>query len=152
MIRQTPNFTKGFILNPRGIVLHHTAGGYVGSVQWCLNPISKVSYHAIVNTDGSITTLAQDNQRAWHSGVSVFRGRKNCNNFMLGIAVIGDTNFRELYAAEIDTVAKWCISRMKKYGFGIDMITTHKKISPGRKNDVDARAELAIIKKIEELF
>jgi N-acetyl-anhydromuramyl-L-alanine amidase AmpD len=148
--RQTQNFTKGFVLKPRGIVLHHSGGGYVGSVQWCLNPNSKVSYHKIVNTDGNYTTIAQDNQRAWHSGKSSFKGKTNCNDFMLGFSVIGDTNFRELNKEEIETVAKLCISAMKKYGFGIDMITTHKKISPGRKTDVDSRAELAIIKKIVE--
>ena len=50
-IRQTPNW-KGNI-KPQGIILHHTAGSYVGSVSWCLDPESKVSYHCIVDLNGN---------------------------------------------------------------------------------------------------
>jgi hypothetical protein len=37
---------------------------------------------------------------------------------------------------------------MKAYNFGIDQITTHRHVSPKRKNDVDVRAE----KKIKDLI
>ena len=84
-IRQTTNW-KGNI-KPQGIILHHTAGSYIGSVSWCLDPESKVSYHCIVDLNGNYTTIAKDNQRAWHAGKSSFNGRKDCNSFMLGIAV-----------------------------------------------------------------
>jgi N-acetylmuramoyl-L-alanine amidase len=148
--RQSPNISKGIIIKPEGIVLHHTAGSYQGSVSWIMNPISKVSYHCVVDLNGNYTTLAHDNQRAWHAGISSFNGRKNCNDFMLGIAVSGDTNTRQLNDMEIETVAKWCIDKMKKFDFGIDMITTHRAISPVRKNDIDIRAERAILNKIRE--
>jgi len=141
--KQSPNISQRAIV-PEGIVLHHTAGSYAGSVNWCLNPNSQVSYHCIVDLNGDRTYLAKDNQRAWHAGKSVFRGRSDCNSFMLGIAVSLDTNTRELTQKEIESVACWCIDKMKLYGFGIEMITTHREISPGRKNDVDLRAEFAI--------
>ena len=145
--KQSPNISPRPIA-PKGIVLHHTAGSYIGSVNWCLDPQSKVSYHCIVDLNGNRTYLAKDTQRAWHAGVSTFKGRSNCNDFLLGIAVSLDTTTRELTEAEIESVACWCIDKMNQYGFGIDMITTHRDISPGRKNDVDVRAEKAIREKI----
>jgi N-acetyl-anhydromuramyl-L-alanine amidase AmpD len=141
--KQSPNISQRAIF-PEGIVLHHTAGSYAGSVNWCLNPNSQVSYHCIVDTNGDRTILSKDNQRAWHAGVSSFRGRSNCNDFLLGIAVSLDTNTRELTPQEIESVACWCIDKMQLYGFGIEMITTHREISAPRKNDVDLRAEFAI--------
>ena len=143
VFKQTPNISQKPIV-PEGIVLHHTAGSYAGSVNWCLNPQSQVSYHCIIDLNGDRTILAKDNQRAWHAGKSVFRKRANCNDFMLGIAVSLDSNTRELSQKEIESVACWCLDKMNLYGFGIEMITTHREISLGRKNDVDLRAEFAI--------
>jgi N-acetyl-anhydromuramyl-L-alanine amidase AmpD len=68
VVKISPN--KGRALSPKGIVLHHTAGSYSGSVSWCLNPKSRVSYHAIVNLNGDMTILVPDNSQAWANGVS----------------------------------------------------------------------------------
>lgn len=149
-VRQTPNW-RGHI-KPLGIILHHTAGTYKSSVNWCLDPKSKVSYHCIVDLNGDYTTLAQDNQRAWHAGKSSWNGRNDCNSFMLGIAVTGDTNKRRLSEFEIETVAKWCVSKMRLYGFGLDMVTTHREVSPGRKTDISQGAEDIIKKKINDIL
>lgn len=148
--KPTPNVSRGREIIPEGIVLHHTGGSYSGAVAWCLNPRSQVSYHVIVNLDGKRTILASDNQRAWHSGVSSFKGKSGCNNFMLGISVSGDTNHRELTKEEIESVALLCVDKMKLWGFGLDDITTHKEVSPGRKNDVDIRAEESIKRQIKK--
>jgi N-acetyl-anhydromuramyl-L-alanine amidase AmpD len=150
VFRNSPNSSR--TMKPEGIVLHHTAGGYSGSVSWCLNAKAKVSYHCIVNTTGERTVLVPDNVRAWHAGVSSFKGKANCNNFLLGIAVSGNTNERELTNEEVESVAEWCVRKMKAYGFGLDAITTHRHVSPTRKNDVDIRAEKRIKDKIIELI
>jgi N-acetyl-anhydromuramyl-L-alanine amidase AmpD len=70
----------------------------------------------------------------------------------LGIAVTGNTSKRLLNEDEINSVAEWCVAKMKLYNFGIDRITTHREICPGRKADVDPRAEKAVKEKILELL
>jgi N-acetyl-anhydromuramyl-L-alanine amidase AmpD len=144
--RATPH--KRGTIRPTGIVLHHSGGSYLGGVEWILNPISKVSYHYLINTDGRGTQFALPTERTWHAGVSSFKGRRNCNDFMIGISVSGDTTKRILTTEEIEAVGNLCIELMKKYNFGVDNITTHAEISPGRKNDVDTRAKKAIIQYI----
>ena len=151
-IKQTPNVSKGTTIKPTGIVLHHTGGSYVGAVSWCMNPTSQVSYHCIVDTNGDRTILAQDNQRAWHAGKSSFKGKNDCNSFMLGIAVSGDTHSRQMTNQEIDSVARWCIDKMNLHKFGIETITTHAVVSPGRKNDVSQTAEKQIKQRIQEIL
>lgn len=152
VFRQSPNISAGRTINPIGIILHHSGGSYEGTINWCLNPASKVSYHCVVNTDGSITELAQDNQRAFHAGASFFMGRRDCNSFMLGISVTGDTYLRRLTNQEINAVANWCVEKMTKFKIPIQNITTHRAVSPGRKLDVDPRAETDIIHRIKQIL
>ena len=151
VIKQSPNVSNSPI-KPLGIILHHSAGSYHSSVDWCLRKESKVSYHCIVDLTGDRTILAKDTQRAWHAGKSKFKGKNDCNTFMLGIAVTGDTNKRRLSEFEIESVAKWCVEKMKLWGFGIDWITTHREVSPGRKSDVSIEAEKQIKERISKLL
>jgi AmpD protein len=148
--KNSPNSSR--TLKPEGVVLHHSAGSYPGTVAWIMNRESKVSYHCVVSESGERTILVPDNVQAWHAGKSVFNGKSSCNSFMLGVSVSGDTNKRELTDDEALSVAQWCVRKMKAYNFGIDQITTHRHVSPNRKNDVDVRAEKKIKDFILELI
>ena len=125
--------------------MHHTAGSYSGSVAWCLNPSAKVSYHCIVNTTGERTILARYTQRAWHAGKSTFEGQSDCNSFTLGVAVSGNTYNRELTNEEVNSVAEWVVARMIEFKIPIERVTTHRAISPVRKNDVSPQAEKVLL-------
>ncbi len=146
VFKASPNISYNTI-RPEGVVLHHSYGSYKGGVSWILNDSSNVSYHVLIDTDGSRTVFAKDTQRAWHAGKSAFNGRPGCNNFMLGLAFSGDTTSRELTQAEIDSAVEYLLPRFERWGWPKDLstITTHKEVSPGRKEDVDSRAEKAII-------
>jgi len=95
-VRPTPNKSSSKI-TPEGVVLHHSYGSYAGGVSWILNDTSNVSYHVLIDTDGSRTVFADDNERAWHAGKSSFNGRGGCNGFMLGVAFTNDTNSTRAY-------------------------------------------------------
>ena len=144
--KASPNISYSTI-RPEGVVLHHSYGSYKGGVSWILNDASNVSYHVLINTDGERTVFAKDTQRAWHAGSSSFKGRSGCNGFMLGLAFTGDTNDRELTQAEIDSAVEFLLPRFERWGWPKDLstVTTHREVSPGRKTDVDTRAEKAII-------
>jgi len=146
VFKATPNISYSTI-EPEGVILHHSYGSYKGGVSWILNDASNVSYHVLIDTDGSRTVFAKDTQRAWHAGKSSFNGRTGCNSFMLGLAFSGDTASRELTKAEIDSAVEYLLPRFERWGWPKDLstITTHKDVSPGRKVDVDSRAEKAII-------
>ena len=44
----------------------------------------KVSSHLLIERDGSLVQFVPFNKKAWHAGVSSFKGRKNCNEFYIG--------------------------------------------------------------------
>jgi N-acetylmuramoyl-L-alanine amidase len=110
-----------------------------------MDPISKVSYHAIVAQDGGRTVLADPDERAWHAGISSWRGKRDLNSWSIGAAFEGDTNKRELGEAEMASMAEYLLPLIKKYGLTLNDVTDHRTVSPGRKDDLKA-SELARLK------
>ena len=141
----TPNVSKGRSIVPKAIVLHHTSGNYNGSVAWCLDPTSRVSYHCIVAKDGRRSVLADPDERTWHAGVSSWRGRKDLNSWSVGAAFEGDTNKRQLNDTEMESMADYLLPIMKRYNLALRDVTDHRTVSPGRKDDL-AMTEFARFK------
>ena len=141
----SPNVSSGKRIAPKAIVLHHTSGSYAGSVAWCMNPASRVSYHAIVAKDGRRTVLADPDERCWHAGKSSWRGRRDLNSWSVGAAFEGDTNTRQLGEAEMASIVEYVLPLLKKYGLSLNNVTDHRTVSPGRKDDLSP-TELARFK------
>jgi N-acetylmuramoyl-L-alanine amidase len=124
---------------PEIIVLHGTAGGSdIGDLSWLLNPASKVSYHYLIGRRGTIWQLVPERLRAWHAGVSTYQGRANVNDFSIGVAFAnkGPGNPPDPYTPEQIEAGAWlCADIWTRRGIGLDRITTHAAVSPGRKTD-----------------
>jgi N-acetyl-anhydromuramyl-L-alanine amidase AmpD len=133
----TPNVSRGKRIKPQAIVLHHTSGSYAGSVAWCMNPASRVSYHCIVAKDGRRSTLADPDERTWHAGVSSWRGKRDLNSWSIGAAFEGDTYKRPLGEDEMASMAEYLAPLMKLYRLTLDDVTDHRTVSPGRKDDLN---------------
>lgn len=86
--KPTPNISGK--MNPDTIVLHDTASGLTssGPIGWLCNPVAKASAHFVVGRDGDITQLAYTNVKTWHAGKSSLNGRRNVNDFSIGIEMV----------------------------------------------------------------
>lgn len=96
---------------------------------------SRVSAHLFIERDGRLTQFVPFDQRAWHAGVSRWRGRDNCNDFSVGIELEGtdELSFTDVQYLVLEDVVR---SLRKTYGTLADEpLVGHADIAPGRKTD-----------------
>jgi N-acetyl-anhydromuramyl-L-alanine amidase AmpD len=136
---------KGGTMQPLGIVFHSSYGSAAGSLSWIKNPASKVSYHTMIFPDGTRHNVVPFNRIAWHAGQSTFRGRSGCNGFTIGISWEGNLYTRQLTEDEIASAVELAVRLMRQYNIGLDWVTDHRTVSPGRKEDIPPGV-LAMIK------
>ncbi len=95
----------------------------------------RVSAHFAVDRAGMITQFVSTSRRAWHAGASEWEGHKNCNDFSIGIEIIGD-ELSPFSDAQYRETARLCRVLMKIYrGINTERIVGHFDIAPGRKWD-----------------
>ena len=95
----------------------------------------KVSSHLLIKRDGSITQFVPFNKKAWHAGISTFRGREDCNEFSIGIELEGtdESKYEKQQYESLISVTKELMSffpDIKK-----ETIVGHSDIAPDRKTD-----------------
>jgi N-acetyl-anhydromuramoyl-L-alanine amidase len=95
----------------------------------------RVSAHFVVDRAGGITQFVPVARRAWHAGESAWQGRPDCNDYAIGIEMVGDER-QPFTAGQYTETARLC--RMLMQGFpGItrQRIVGHSDVAPGRKWD-----------------
>jgi AmpD protein len=91
-----------------------------------------VSSHFLVRRDGRLLQFVSCNERAWHAGVSRFRGRAHCNDFSIGIELEG-TDDLPYEAGQYAMLARLLRALGRRYP--IQHVTGHSTIAPERKTD-----------------
>ena len=121
------------------IVIHYTGmQSERESLLRLCNPKSKVSSHFLINRNGKIYRLVEDNKIAWHAGKSCWGRYKNLNKNSIGIELVnkghkfGYTSFGK---KQFLSLIKICKSLIKKYKIKSSNIIGHSDIAPLRKID-----------------
>jgi AmpD protein len=132
------------------IVLHsislppgHFAGDavqrlFMNQLDWNEHPYFKameglrVSSHFFIRRDGELWQFVDCDERAWHAGVSHYRGRDNCNDDAIGVELEGleGGTFEPM---QYETLASLAAALMQRYP--ITQIAGHEDVAPGRKFD-----------------
>lgn len=121
------------------IVLHATAdeGDEAGAESWLCKRDSQASAHLLIRRDGTAVRLVPDALRAWHAGVSAFRGRCDVNAFSLGWELCNRNDGRERFTdAQYETVARIAAHYIGQ-GLTFPEFAGHDEVAlpPGRKTD-----------------
>ena len=108
----------------------------------------RVSSHLLIRRDGELVQYVPFHKRAWHAGVSEYRGREICNNFSIGIEMEG-SDFEAFTADQYSTLEATIKTLLKSYAsLSAAAITGHEQIAPGRKTDPGPYFELQRLEKI----
>lgn len=95
----------------------------------------KVSAHLFISRGGKVTQFVNLNHRAWHAGVSSFKGRENCNDFSIGIEMEG-TDTEPYTDRQYQVLIEVTQAIQNAYpGISNRQICGHCDIAPERKTD-----------------
>lgn len=118
------------------IIIHANGGTASSTLNWFKNPDANVSYHYLVTLTGEIWQFVDENERAWHAGVSEWDGFTDLNDLSVGIAIESDEGLNsQVNGAQYTALLELTQDVQQRYGIHTAHIRGHKEVSPGRKTD-----------------
>ena len=94
----------------------------------------KVSSHFLITRKGALIQFVPTHKRAWHAGISTYKGKENCNDFSIGIELEGcdDEEFEKEQYHSLSRLINFLSIDLK---INKQNIVGHADIAPGRKTD-----------------
>ena len=137
----SPNFDDRTL--PISLLILHYTGMATGeaALERMRDADAKVSAHYMVEEDGRIFQLVDEEKRAWHAGVSEWQGETNINSNSIGIEIVNgghdhpnaDGSLPSFPDVQINAVIALSKDILKRHG---DLtVLGHSDIAPDRKID-----------------
>ena len=123
---------------------------FTNQLDWEAHPYFKsmeglqVSAHFYIRRTGDVLQFVSCDDRAWHAGMSRYRGRDNCNDDSIGIELEGLEG--GLFEAAQYGALEALIPALAQC-YPISHIAGHEHIAPGRKADPGPGMDWAALKK-----
>jgi N-acetylmuramoyl-L-alanine amidase len=134
----SPNFDNR-VSPPDMIVLHYT-GMKTGAeaLARMTDPEAKVSAHYMIEEDGRVYSLVSEERRAWHAGVSFWKGATDINAASIGIELVNpghEFGYRAFPDAQIEALIELMDDIRSRWTVPESRILGHSDVAPARKTD-----------------
>jgi len=134
----SPNFDAR-TAPPDMIVLHYT-GMQTGraALDRLRDPAAEVSAHYLVEEDGRVFSLVAEERRAWHAGVSFWKGRQNLNGVSVGVEIVNpghDFGYRAFPESQVEAVIELIDDIRSRWSIDDSNIVGHSDVAPERRQD-----------------
>jgi N-acetylmuramoyl-L-alanine amidase len=134
----SPNFDAR--TGPPDMIVVHYTGMETGDAALARlrDPAAKVSSHYMIEEDGRAYRLVPEERRAWHAGVSFWRGETALNGVSIGIEIVNpghEFGYRPFPDAQIATVIALIGEIRGRWSVPDTRIIGHSDIAPARKQD-----------------
>jgi len=121
------------------VVLHYTEmkPAETAIARMC-DPEAEVSAHYCITEEGEVIRLVPEEKRAWHAGLSYWRGHRDVNSASIGIELDHPGHalgYREFADAQIDALVPLLSRIVKTYDIPRSNVVAHSDIAPARKID-----------------
>ncbi len=121
------------------LVMHYTGMQDAASaIALLCSPAAKVSAHYVVDEDGTIYCLVPEQKRAWHAGISYWRGRRLLNDASIGIEIVNpghEWGYRAFPEAQMAAVEALSLGILSRHAIPARNVVAHSDIAPNRKQD-----------------
>jgi N-acetylmuramoyl-L-alanine amidase len=137
----TPNYSKKSRNSKeiKLIVIHYTGmQSRIASIKRLSSLKHKVSCHYLIDRNGEIFKMVEENKVAWHAGKSKWKNFINLNKNSIGIELVNkghEFGYEKFTNLQIKKLIKLCLVLKKKYKIKNSNIVGHSDIAPFRKTD-----------------
>ncbi|MCW8916070.1 MAG: N-acetylmuramoyl-L-alanine amidase [Magnetovibrio sp.] len=121
------------------LVLHYTGMETCeAALERLCDKDAQVSAHYLIDEDGTVHRLVDEDKRAWHAGVAWWRGSTDVNSRSIGIELVnpghefGYRPFPEAQMLALEGLAK---SILKRHSIPPRNVVGHSDVAPTRKQD-----------------
>lgn len=134
----SPNFNDRKL--PVSMLVMHYTGMVDGAtaIRRLTSSDAGVSAHYVVNEDGTVLRLVDEGKRAWHAGVSYWRGITDVNSASIGIEIVNpghEFGYRPFPHDQISAVVRLTHEIHKRHDIARSDVVGHSDIAPARKQD-----------------
>ena len=98
----------------------------------------RVSAHYVISEEGEVYRLVEERYRAWHAGMSFWRGCRDLNGCSVGIEVVNtghEFGYRKFPQRQMEAVLRLSLDIVLRHRIVSPWILAHSDIAVGRKKD-----------------
>lgn len=121
------------------LVMHYTGMRTAGEALARLcDPAAKVSAHYTIDRDGTVYAHVPEERRAWHAGLSYWRGERNVNARSIGIEIVNpghEFGYVPFANAQIDALVLLSKGILARHPIPKRNVVGHSDVAPSRKQD-----------------
>ncbi|MEZ5830257.1 MAG: N-acetylmuramoyl-L-alanine amidase [Dongiaceae bacterium] len=121
------------------LLLHYTGMPDAGqALRRLRDPQAKVSAHYVIDEDGKIYRLVPEERRAWHAGISAWKGDRDINARSIGIEIVNpghEFGYRPFQLAQMDALVELCKDIKTRHDIPPERVIGHSDVAPFRKQD-----------------
>ena len=134
----SPNFNERS-LPVSMVVLHYTEMKPVETaLEKMCDPEAGVSAHYLITEEGEVIRLVPEDKRAWHAGVSYWRGHKDVNSASIGIELDHpghEGGYREFSDPQFEALVPLLARIVEEHDIPRANVVGHSDVAPARKID-----------------
>ena len=132
---------------PDMVIIHYTGmkSGRAALERLC-DPTAKVSSHYLIGREGAVARLVREESRAWHAGVSHWRGETDINSRSVGIELVNPGHahgYIDFAEPQMRALLKLLAGIHKRHVIPPQYLLAHSDIAPSRKQDPGERFDWA---------
>jgi len=121
------------------LILHYT--GMISAeaaLDRLCDPAARVSAHYVIEEQGVVWQLVDEERCAWHGGVSRWRGTPQVNGRSIGVELVNpghEFGYRPFPAAQIGALVELCGGILARHPIPARHVLGHADVAPARKED-----------------
>lgn len=121
------------------LVMHYTGmPTAAAAMERLCDPTAAVSAHYLIDEAGQLFNFVAEEDRAWHAGVSSWRGNRNINDRSIGIELVNpghEFGYRAFPDVQMATLIQLSQNILSRHPIPPCNVVGHSDIAPSRKQD-----------------